>query len=510
VKRLLLFLLACTPPAEPTLSTEAPMKATPLLFAAAVLPATWTATGGTVSPDGLYTAGHVAGAHAVTFAHNGFVDTATATVVCNLPPTITITPVGDTLDVAGTTALTAVVETSCAVTDPSLVVTWFSGDEDVATVASTGDQTATVTAVASGLTYVYGTWNTARDSVLICVNGYAIENTPSDMLLEIAATGGITASVTSCGDSSSTALGWRTRNAAVATVVGSGQSATVTGVGAGTVYIVDSIVGSNTVKDSTLVSVATAVGCDSVKTGLQLMLQFDGPSPYRYVHRNEADVAVHSHSQSTTTFNECAAAVKFDLRVTDPMEGTAHRVEFKLHPDSGNGTVALPSGTSVAGYYGSEVWGGWSLYIPSDWTTAAQSETVIQAWSACSNGRSPPWEIQTSGTLFKVYTRYQNGTTNVNTMAGSAQITKGAWHHFVWHHIWKDDATGLLEVWMNGTKFVNRPANATIWRDCHQVTRLKFGMYKWSNWGDVTQRVIYFDNLRFTNGTGNYNLVVPR
>jgi hypothetical protein len=223
--------------------------------------------------------------------------------------------------------------------------------------------------------------------------------------------------------------------------------------------------------------------------------------------------------------DECSGSVKFDLRKSDPQEGTSWRTEFKLLPDSANGGVALRKGTSVAGYgpgqagaaVGSEVWAGWSIYVPADFKfdVAGEPETVAQAWSGCSNGRSPPWEIQIDQGTFEVFSRFQADGANKSLMVGTAPLTKGAWHKFVWHIKWAKDNTGLLEVWMNGTKIVNRHDVPTIWSDCTTVSRFKFGIYKWS-WNSptssvVTNRVLYFDSIRFTDGAhGSYSVVAPR
>jgi hypothetical protein len=80
---------------------------------------------------------------------------------------VDVTPAALSLAPAGTGGLTAAV-TDCdaAIAD---AVTWASRATSVATVASTGDQTATVTGVAAGQVYVVATKSGVSDSALVTV-----------------------------------------------------------------------------------------------------------------------------------------------------------------------------------------------------------------------------------------------------------------------------------------------------------------------------------------------------
>jgi parallel beta-helix repeat protein len=86
---------------------------------------------------------------------------------------VDVTPATLTLETSGTTTggLTTTV-TNCGTADPTAVVTWVSRNTGVATVASTGDQTATVTSVALGSTWVVGTKTPGgADSTAVTVGG---------------------------------------------------------------------------------------------------------------------------------------------------------------------------------------------------------------------------------------------------------------------------------------------------------------------------------------------------
>jgi hypothetical protein len=160
---------------------------------------------------------------------------------------------------------------------------------------------------------------------------------------------------------------------------------------------------------------------------------------------------------------------------------------------------------------------GWSIYIPSDWVfeTGYAPETVAQVKPG--GGRSPHWEMQIDQGDFKVYSRIGGPSSCcTQTVVGTSPVTQGAWHDFVTHVTWAGDSTGVLEMWMNGAKFVdlhNVPTAYSDW-DSMGPHYLKLGVYKWS-WKSysslVTTRVLYFDAVRITDGAhGSYDVVKPR
>jgi hypothetical protein len=263
VRRLVLLILAGVAPLACTATEPEPesptMNTRHLLLAASVLPVAWTATGGSISADGLYTAGGVPGNYTVTASAGTVKDTARVCVGAVVG--INVTPSGDTLAVGDTLQVNAAVETSCAVADTSLTVTWFSANTAVATVVATGTQRGRVTAVAPGLTYVFGTWNSYRDSVLICVEGGGSDLvvTPSTLGVTVGATGTLSAAFGDCATSG--AITWTSRATGTATATTPGTSSTITGVAAGNVYVVAT---SGALSDSALVSVvAAASGCST-------------------------------------------------------------------------------------------------------------------------------------------------------------------------------------------------------------------------------------------------------
>jgi parallel beta-helix repeat protein len=236
VRLLLLFalLLACAP-------TEPETTMNRYAIAAASVAGFWSATGGTISPTGLYHADTVPGTYVVAYDSADHHATATVNVCAfaglEVTPDSAVMAVGDTVQVNGA------LETNCLTADTSITIFWESRDEAVATVEATGTQRGRITAVAAGETWVIGrdSLSTRFDSVYVCVQDYYLTDVaPATATIAIAGTQALTGTTTNCGAAAAAAVvTWTSRTPAVATVLTSGnQTATVTGVALGTSYIV--------------------------------------------------------------------------------------------------------------------------------------------------------------------------------------------------------------------------------------------------------------------------------
>jgi parallel beta-helix repeat protein len=235
VRRLLfLLLIACTP-----LEPETTMNR--YAIAAASVAGFWSATGGTISPTGLYHADTVPGTYVVAYDSADHHATATVNVCAfaglEVTPDSAVMAVGDTVQVNGA------LETNCLTADTSITVFWESRDAAVATVVATGTQRGRITAVAAGETWVIGrdSLSTRFDSVYVCVQDYYLTDVaPATATIAIAGTQALTGTTTNCGAAAAGAVvTWTSRTPSVATVLTSGnQTATVTGVALGTAYIV--------------------------------------------------------------------------------------------------------------------------------------------------------------------------------------------------------------------------------------------------------------------------------
>jgi Big-like domain-containing protein len=117
---------------------------------------TWSATGGSISSAGLYTAGPTPGAYTVTATRRSLNAGATATLTSIPVASVSVSPPSATLSLGATQQLSAVTKDSAGNTLTGRVVTWSSSNPTVATVSVSGLGTAiaagsaTITATSEG------------------------------------------------------------------------------------------------------------------------------------------------------------------------------------------------------------------------------------------------------------------------------------------------------------------------------------------------------------------------
>jgi hypothetical protein len=133
---------------------------------------TWSATGGTISAAGLYTAGQSAGTYRViaTQSAGALADTATVTVTTTAPPpapvaSVTVSPASGSVAVGQTLQLTAVPKDANGNALTGRTVAWASAAPSVATVGGSG----LVTGVAAGSASITATSEGQTGSATITV-----------------------------------------------------------------------------------------------------------------------------------------------------------------------------------------------------------------------------------------------------------------------------------------------------------------------------------------------------
>jgi hypothetical protein len=180
-------------------------------------------------------------------------DSSLAVVGCTGAASLTLAPDSAALaSVGDTTSFAATLMNACSRRDSITPVTFISRNSAVATVQATGPQRVRVTATGNGLTYLISSVGSLRDSSRVCVSsGVVLDVSPGTLTLDIDGTGGLTATLTTCGAPGS--ISWTSRNTGVATASpGTGTATTVTGEAEGATYVVAT---SGAAKDSSAVEV---------------------------------------------------------------------------------------------------------------------------------------------------------------------------------------------------------------------------------------------------------------
>jgi hypothetical protein len=163
-------------------------------------------------------------------------------------------------------------------------------------------------------------------------------------------------------------------------------------------------------------------------------------------------------------------------------------------------------------------WYGFSIFLPRSFVPD-ESREILAQWHQVTEGGSPPLALLTRRGQWWVSLRdwtRPNENETLDKLAGPCAL--GAWTDWIVHAKWRSDATGLLEVWKNGSSVRTVPRSGR--NTFANTTRhyIKIGIYKWQ-WnihapsppppgcsrqpdpGTVTSRVVYYDEIRVADGT---------
>jgi len=210
----------------------------------------------------------------------------------------------------------------------------------------------------------------------------------------------------------------------------------------------------------------------------------------------------HSFSQDRVIKKHEQVAGRFEIKKDDPKIWGSTRAE-----------MSQAQGTAK-----SEGWYGFSQYFPDSYVSDDTEEVVGQWHDQSDDGehvaRSPSNALITGSDRIKWMIRwdedrimdsgYSDGTIYIDL----GKIPKNKWIDWVVHIKFAHDNTGVLEVWKDGEKVINRQNMPNSYND-ESYPYLKFGVYKWK-WGTVSSpRVIYYDEVRIGNENSNFNDVNP-
>ena len=189
----------------------------------------------------------------------------------------------------------------------------------------------------------------------------------------------------------------------------------------------------------------------------------------------------------------------------------------------------VPYRTEVSGPradVGKEYWYGFSIYLPNDYPADRVWEIVAQ-WHGSPDfnlgetWRNPVMALSTTGGRWSILNRWD---AKRNTFEGGKRAydgskqydfgpyRKGVWTDWVVHVQWSYRADGVLQIWQNGKKVVDRKGPNTF--NDAKGPYFKMGIYK--GWKDpkrpsdaVTRRVLYHDEFRMAGVSGRYEDVAP-
>ena len=192
---------------------------------------------------------------------------------------------------------------------------------------------------------------------------------------------------------------------------------------------------------------------------------------------------------------------RFEIRKNDPILWGGTRSEIAQTKDM----------TSNEGWY------GFSQYFPESFISDTSEEVVGQWHDVPDKGeivnRSPSNSIIIQDDTFKWQLRWDtdkimnNGYSQGHIYIDLGNVPKNQWVDWIVHIKFAHDNTGILEVWKDGVKVIDRQNLPNSYND-DNYPYFKAGIYKWS-WGGISQKIMYWDQIRIGDENSSYTQVDP-
>lgn len=214
--------------------------------------------------------------------------------------------------------------------------------------------------------------------------------------------------------------------------------------------------------------------------------RFEGSAPFSTYVQKQIGTTYGFTKVSSPVF-EGSGAGRFELRDTDPITSGGTRTEVKFpdltHPDR---------------------WYSFNIYFPSaEYGYDSQAE-IINQWHQ-GGGASPSISLITRYDKLILETRSEPEEKE-RTELGT--LVKNKWRTYVLHIIHSHGSDGLIEMWEDGKKIVERKGANAYDFGSYDKPKWKLGLYKWEWNGDATtdvsKRVVFFDNVRLGNEKATY------
>ena len=215
-------------------------------------------------------------------------------------------------------------------------------------------------------------------------------------------------------------------------------------------------------------------------------------------------------------------------RVNSPARSGKYSVRFEVRRKLGSyrSELKLPAEPRL-----NERWYGFSIFVPEDWGEDPAGDIVAQWHGLKDPGMMrayPPLALHITGNRWQLAVNWDAGKRKTKEEARKAArrarlelgpLQRGVWTDWVLHVRWSYRDDGLLEVWKNGRRVVDRTGP-----NCYNDRRgpyFKIGIYhpSWkrknaaafhSQQVIVPRKVIYHDEIRIGGESATYATVAPQ
>lgn len=215
---------------------------------------------------------------------------------------------------------------------------------------------------------------------------------------------------------------------------------------------------------------------------------FDGSSVWSGVYKQLG--TSYAFTVANSPVMEGSKSGRFELRDTDPMQSSGTRAE-----------VLFPEQSKLNRWY------AYSVYFPSATYQKDSYTEIISQWHQ-GGGKSPSIALEIKADRFNLVMPSES-TQSSSLRQDLGAIKKDSWNRVVWHINHSTGSDGLIQLWINGTKILERKGPNMYSLSSSSSPRWKMGIYKWK-WNDnmttdVSKRVLYFDDVRMGNENATYS-----
>lgn len=181
-------------------------------------------------------------------------------------------------------------------------------------------------------------------------------------------------------------------------------------------------------------------------------------------------------------------SARFELRDTDPEIKNGTRSE-----------ISFPETTNLNRWY------AYAMYAPAAQYKYDTDDDVITQWHQ-GGGKTPALCLRVK--TDKLYIRILGVWTELGV------FDKDKWHAYVMHIKHASGSDGLIEIWRDGVKIMNR-SGANMYAITGEIhnPNIKMGVYKsdWNGTGTTQTniRVLYLDDIKIGNENATYADMVP-
>jgi hypothetical protein len=174
---------------------------------------------------------------------------------------------------------------------------------------------------------------------------------------------------------------------------------------------------------------------------------------------------------------------------------------------SGDRSVHCEVARDPAFSVGEERYYGWAFRLGSDFPSSHPVASVLAQFGTRTPGC--PWQqidfFQIKGTSFQDATGYGDGCNpsgRTHTIGGIP--SRNVWHRIIIRKIWREDSSGLLEIWLDGTKKVSS-RQPTTFKNTSTSRNWHVGLYAGFTPGQAGSRTVWTDQARHATTYGEAN-----